>query len=158
MIKESKTKVEISVLAPINTSALALRLGIALLAGIIVGIERELRGKAAGLRTYMLVCLGAAFFVLVPIQLGVMYQSADAFSRIIQGIITGIGFIGGGVILHRSRDAARSAVVQGLTSAATIWVAAALGIAAGCGLWELTLIGAGITLFILRVVKQLEPT
>lgn len=147
---------EISALAPIDWGELAVRLGVALLAGAIIGLERELKGKAAGLRTYMLVSLGAAFFVLIPIQLDAVRQSAEAFSRIMQGIIVGIGFVGGGIILHRSRDRSDDLLVKGVTSAAAIWIAAALGTAAGSGLWELALIGAGISLFILLVLKQLE--
>lgn len=147
---------EISSLAPIDWGELAARLGVALLAGAIIGLERQLKRKAAGLRTYMLVSLGAAFFVLIPIQLDAVRQSAEAFSRVMQGIIAGIGFVGGGVILHRSRDRSDDTIVKGVTSAAAIWMAAALGTAAGCGLWELALIGAGISLFVLRVLKQLE--
>lgn len=73
-----------------------------------------------------------------------------------QGIIVGIGFVGGGVILHRSRDRSDDSTVKGVTSAAAIWIAAALGTAAGCGLWQLALIGARISLFVLWVLKQLE--
>lgn len=148
---------EVAALAPINGWGLARRLGVALLVGAVVGLERETQGKSAGLRTYMLVSLGTAFFILVPIQLGVVYQSADAFSRIIQGIVSGIGFIGGGVILHRFRQGAQDGVVRGLTSAAAIWMVAALGVAAGCGLWVMALVGSGLTLFILRVLRQVEP-
>lgn len=147
---------EDSLLAPVGLLELLIRLGVALLAGGIIGLERQLKRKAAGLRTYMLVSLGAAFFVLVPIQLDLVQQNADAFSRVMQGIIVGIGFVGGGVILHPSTERAGGAVVLGMTSAAAVWVAAALGTAAGCGLFELALIGAGISLFVLQVLKQVE--
>lgn len=146
---------EVPALAPINDWELIGRIGVALLVGGVLGFEREVKGKPAGLRTYMLVSLGAAFFVLVPIQLGVFRQSAEAFSRVLQGIIAGIGFVGGGAILHRSRSSANDAV-KGLTSATAIWVAAGLGIAAGCGVWKLALIGAGVSLIILRLLKRLE--
>lgn len=132
------------------------RLGVALLVGIVIGLDRELRKKAAGLRTYMLVSFGAAVFVLVPIQLGIVQESVETLSRVIQGIITGIGFVGGGVILQRPRDNSEKSPVQGLTSATAIWTTAALGIAAGCGLWQLSLIGVGISFFILRVLKRVE--
>lgn len=143
-------------LAPVSWQGLAARLGLALLSGAILGLERELKGKSAGLRTYMLVSLGASFFILIPIQLDAVRQNADAFSRVMQGIITGIGFVGGGVILHRSRNNGEDPTVKGVTSAAAIWIAAALGTAAGCGLWELALMGAAISFFVLRVLKRLE--
>lgn len=133
----------------IDWLTLFLRLGCALLSGAIIGLERETKQKPAGLRTNMLVSLGAALFVLVPIQLGAAQQSADALSRTIQGIITGVGFIGAGTIFRDSK-------VEGLTSAAATWVAAALGIAAGCGFWILGIAGAVITWLVLRVVKKLE--
>lgn len=147
---------EVPALAPINDWELVVRISMALLVGGFLGLEREVRGKPAGLRTYMLVSVGAAFFVLVPIQLDAFRQSADAFSRVVQGIIAGIGFVGGGVILHRSRSSSDNITVKGLTSATAIWVAAGLGIAAGCGVWKLALIGAGVTLLILRLLKAVE--
>lgn len=143
-------------LAPVQWQELIIRLAMALLAGAILGLDRQLKQKTAGLRTYMLVSLGAAYFILIPIQLGVVRQSAEAFSRVLQGIIAGIGFVGGGVILHQSRQRLAETTVRGVTSASAIWIAAALGTAAGCGLWEFTLIGAGISVFILNVVKRLE--
>jgi putative Mg2+ transporter-C (MgtC) family protein len=150
---------ETTSLAPVAEWELTARLGVALLAGVVLGLERELKGKSAGLRTYMLVSFGAAIFMLIPIQLGVVQQDGEAFSRVIQGIIAGIGFIGGGTILQRSRnrtDDDAAAAIQGLTSAAAIWVTAALGVASACGLWQFALGSAGVTLFILRVVKRVE--
>mgnify|MGYP002784390910 CR=1 FL=1 len=148
---------EITSLAPVTEWELIARLGVALLVGVILGLERELKGKSAGLRTYMLVSFGVAIFMLIPIQLGVVQQDGDAFSRVIQGIIAGIGFIGGGTILQRSRNRTdETAAIQGLTSAAAIWVTAALGVASACGLWQFALGSAGVALFILRVVKRVE--
>lgn len=135
--------------APISWQNIALRLGIALLAGAIIGLERETKSKPAGLRTNMLVSFGSALLVLVPIQIGAAQQNLDVLGRAISGVITGVGFIGGGTILRESR-------VKGLTSAAATWVSAALGITAGCGLWILSLIGALITWIILRLFDKWE--
>lgn len=135
--------------APINWLNILLRLGIALLVGAIIGLERETKSKPAGLRTNMLVSFGSALVVLVPIQIGAAEQNLDTLGRAISGAISGIGFIGGGTILRESR-------VKGLTSAAAIWVSAALGIAVGCGLWDLGLIGASITWIVLRLVHKWE--
>lgn len=134
-----------------------LRLGIALLVGGIIGLEREIKDKPAGLRTFMLVSFGAALFVLIPILLGDTQRSDDALARVIQGITAGIGFVGGGVILRESQPQPEGTRIRGLTSAAAIWVAAALGTAAGCGLWKLSVIAAVLTLMVLKVVKKLEP-
>ncbi len=126
-----------------------LRILCTLIVGAIIGAERESKNKPAGLRTNMLVCLGAAMFVLVPIQTGMVQASTDALSRVIQGVVTGVGFVGAGTILRDTR-------VRGLTSAAATWVAASLGVAVGCGLWQLGLMGAAIAWLILRVVEKVE--
>ena len=130
--------------APLDWLNISLRLGIALLTGAIIGLERETKSKPAGLRTNMLVSFGSALIVLVPIQIGAAEQNLDILGRVISGVISGVGFIGGGTILRESK-------VKGLTSAAASWVSAALGITAGCGLWLLGLIGALITWIILRL-------
>ncbi|MGB3265984.1 MAG: MgtC/SapB family protein [Microcoleus sp.] len=129
---------------------------LALLVGGMIGWERELRNKPAGLRTHMLVSMGAALFVLIPLAISKNENSLDAIDRVIQGIAAGIGFLGGGEILRESQQEAGKPEVHGLTSAAAIWVSAALGTAAGCGLWQLALIGAFMSLFVLRVIKELE--
>lgn len=147
---------EITSLAPVTEWELIVRLGVALLVGAILGLEREVKGKPAGLRTYMLVSFGTALFMVIPIQLGVVKQDGEAFSRVIQGITAGIGFIGGGTILQRTRIRTNDEAVKGLTSAAAIWVTAALGVASACGLWKLALVGAGVSLLILLVVKKVE--
>lgn len=126
--------------------------------GAIIGFDRQLKNKPAGLRTHMLVSFGSALFVLVPLQIGTAEQSAEGLSRVIQGITTGVGFLGAGEILRESQQKSQEMVViRGLTSAAAIWVSAALGIAAGCGLWQLSLMGAVLSLLVLRFVKKLEP-
>lgn len=141
-----------------NWGGLLFRLGLALLAGGAIGWERQRRRKAAGLRTHMLVGLGSALFILVPITVS---DSADSVSRAIQGIATGVGFLGAGEILRRDRRTLRhqgDQEIKGLTSAASVWVTAALGITAGAGLWELTLLGTLCTLVTLIVVKRLEES
>ena len=135
--------------APIGWQGILLRLGIALVVGTIISLERETKHKPAGLRTNMLVSFGSALIVLVPIEIGAAQKNVDVLGRAISGVITGIGFIGGGTILHESR-------VKGLTSAAAIWVSAALGITVGCGLWLLGLVGALVTWIILRLFSKWE--
>jgi putative Mg2+ transporter-C (MgtC) family protein len=102
----------------------------------------------------MLVGLGAALFVLVPLAIGGPDQGSDV-SRAIQGVATGVGFLGAGEILHYSRHP-DGVKVKGLTSAASIWVTAALGIAAAYGMWQLGLLGALLTLLVLVGAKWLE--
>ncbi|MBW4564212.1 MAG: MgtC/SapB family protein [Mojavia pulchra JT2-VF2] len=132
------------------------RLCMALLSGSIIGLERQLRHKAAGLRTHMLVSLGSALFTLIPLHIVGLEPSADALSRVIQGIAAGIGFLGAGEILRESSQQSQRPEIHGLTSAAAVWVSAALGIAAGCGLWQLGLIGALLTFVVLNIFKKLE--
>lgn len=139
---------------PAGWEAIVLRLAAAAVIGSVLGLNRELHGKPAGVRTNALVCLGAALFTLGG--LGISREpagfNADALSRVIQGIVTGIGFLGAGVIL---RDAA-GRQVQGLTTSATIWVAAALGIICGAGLWLLAGCGFALSLVLLILHYPLE--
>ncbi|TAD79075.1 MAG: MgtC/SapB family protein [Oscillatoriales cyanobacterium] len=121
------------------------RLGLAILVGATIGIDRQLRHKPAGIRTHMLVSIGAALFALIPLELG---ASIEAVSRSIQGVATGVGFLGAGEIL---RQKGKTEKVKGLTSAAAIWVAAALGFAAGCGLWALATWGSLLVFLVLRL-------
>ncbi len=110
-------------------SVFALRLAAAMLAGGLIGLERELSNKSAGLKTNMLVSIGACIYVLINLSL-VESQGAGDPTRIIGQIVTGIGFLGGGVILHRGLN------VHGLTTAATIWCSAAVGCLAGLGMFK----------------------
>ncbi|MEH2356478.1 MgtC/SapB family protein [Nostoc sp.] len=135
---------------------ISFRLCIALLIGAIIGLERQIRRKPAGLRTHMLVSLGSALFTLIIMQIGGLQSSPDALSRVIQGIATGIGFLGAGEIVRQSSQESQQLEIHGLTSAAAIWVSSALGIAAGCGLWQLGLISAMLTFLILNVFKRFE--
>ncbi|MEG4089420.1 MgtC/SapB family protein [Microcoleus sp. Pol12B4] len=142
--------------SPDNWLGILLRLCLAMFVGGIIGWERQLRNKPAGLRTHMLVSMGSALFVLMPLAMGKNENGGDAVARVIQGIAAGIGFLGGGEILRQNQEQIGKVEVHGLTSAAAIWVSAALGTAAGCGLWQLSLIGALMSLFVLRVIKELE--
>ncbi|MBG1243637.1 MgtC/SapB family protein [Nostoc sp. NZL] len=135
---------------------MSFRLGIALLIGAIIGLDREIRRKPAGLRTHMLVSFGSAIFILIIMQTGGLQDTTDALSRVIQGIATGVGFLGAGEIVRQSPQESQRLEIHGLTSAAAIWVSAALGIAAGCGLWQLGLIGSLLTLVVLNIFKRLE--
>jgi putative Mg2+ transporter-C (MgtC) family protein len=114
-----------------NAARIVLRLGIAALLGGLLGLQRESHGKSAGIRTHMLVAMGAALFVLVPLQSGA--DAADV-SRVVQGLVAGVGFLGAGTILKNAgtRDTPDNRV-HGLTTAAGIWFTAAIGLAAGMG-------------------------
>ena len=125
------------------------RLALATGFGALIGFDREYSKKAAGLRTNMLVALGAAMFVVAPIQSGMAESDVNTMGRVIQGIVTGVGFVGAGSILQEDR-------VRGLTSATAVWISASAGVAAGLGLWEVGLIGIGFALIILRVIKWAE--
>jgi putative Mg2+ transporter-C (MgtC) family protein len=117
-----------------------------------IGLNRELTRKPAGLRTHALVALGSALATVSALQLGGPVDAhADAVSRVIQGVIAGIGFLGGGVILHtEGRN------VVGLTTAATIWVAAALGISCAVGEWRVAGSAVLIALAVLVVGRGVE--
>ena len=124
------------------------RLLLAAVLGGVLGYEREHQGKAAGIRTHMLVAIGAALFVLVPQQGGMLI--ADQ-SRVIQGIVTGIGFLGAGAIIkHRSEDD-----VKGLTTAAGVWLTAAIGIACGLGRESTAILSTALALIVLAIMPRL---
>jgi putative Mg2+ transporter-C (MgtC) family protein len=131
-----------------EVTQIILRLALAALLGGLLGYEREHAGKAAGVRTHMLVALGSAFFVLVPAQVGI--TSGD-LSRVLQGVITGVGFLGTGTILKGSRKGE----IHGLTTAAGIWFTAAVGIAAGLGREASAVLGTLLALLILTIVPNL---
>lgn len=125
------------------------RLVVAAVLSGIIGIQRERAGKPAGLRTHMLVAIGAAMFVLAATESGM--PTAEA-SRIIQGVATGIGFIGAGAIL-KGKDEQE---ITGLTTAAGIWMTAAVGVTAALGLWGLATVSVLMSWLILSVVGALE--
>jgi putative Mg2+ transporter-C (MgtC) family protein len=125
----------------------AARLVAATLIGSVVGLDREIRHKPAGLKTHALVALGAA---LVTVVAGTLSDSA-AVSRVIQGIIAGVGFLGGGAILKGTDE-----LVTGLTTAASIWLVASLGIACGAGEWMVAVIALVIALIVLVLGNAAE--
>lgn len=121
---------------------IVVRLGMAGLLGGLLGWEREHAGKAAGVRTHMLVAMGAALFVLVAQQVGI--APADN-SRVLQGVIAGVGFLGAGTILKGDAESQ----VKGLTTAAGIWLTAAIGVAAGLGREATALLSTLLALLVL---------
>jgi putative Mg2+ transporter-C (MgtC) family protein len=132
----------------LSTGEIMARLGAATLVGAIIGLDRELQHKAAGLRTQALVALGCSTATLVISELASLGEGYDvsAISRVIQGVLTGIGFLGGGAILRGWNDHQ----VQGLTTAASIWISATLGLACGVGLWRLALVVMVLALAVLH--------
>ena len=126
-----------------------IRLMAATLLGAIVGIQRERAGKPAGVRTHILVTLGTTVFILACSGVG---MSSDGLSRVIQGIITGIGFLGAGSILKLNEEL----VIQGLTTAAGVWMKAAIGVAVGLGSLGVALLSTLFTLIILMLAGPYE--
>ena len=120
-----------------------IRLIVALFLGGLIGWEREKKGRSAGLRTHILVTTGSALVMLMGVYLG------DA-ARIAAGVITGIGFLGGGAIIQSQQD------TRGMTTAASIWISAGIGLAAGCGYYSAAIFGTIVTLFTLAVLKKIE--
>ncbi len=135
---------------------IALRLSAAAAAGVLLGINRDLRGKPIGARTLGLVGLGSATAAVSAIQFPGMAENPDAASRVVQGILqgimAGISFIGAGVIL---RDSSKGRV-EGLTTAATVWVTAALGIACGLAAWRSAVLAIAIALVLLVGMAWIE--
>lgn len=126
-----------------------LRLLVAAGLGAVIGLEREFRQKPAGLRTNMLIAVGSALFTTVSIALASEYGSGSP-DRIAAQIVTGIGFLGGGAILRSGTN------VHGMTTAATIWVNAAIGMAAGTGAYAMAAAATFITLVVLLVLPPVE--
>jgi putative Mg2+ transporter-C (MgtC) family protein len=130
----------------------ALRLTAATAAGLAVGLNRELHHKPTGMRTMGLVALASALVTMASMDFTAGLMDLNAISRVIQGVLTGIGFIGAGVIL---RDA-ETKEVSGLTTAATVWLTAALGIVCGLGAWKVALLASAITLLLLMFGGRTE--
>ncbi len=126
------------------------RVAIAALLGGILGYERERKGRSAGVRTHMLVAVGAALFVIGPQQAG---MEIGDLSRVLQGVVQGIGFLGAGAILVRSAQRQ----VEGLTTAANIWATAAIGVIAGLGLEATAILSTFVVYLILAAVPFILP-
>ncbi len=139
-----------------STQDIVVRLALSLAAGGIIGLERQWQQKPAGLRTHMMVGLGAAAFTLIALELhAAIVEAGSDVSRVdplrfLQGLVGGIGFLGAGTII-RDRDS-----VHGLTTAASIWVAGALGAACGGGHYVIAGVTAGLALLILLVLGAVE--
>ena len=133
---------------------IVLRLLSAVAIGCIIGVDRILHGKPTGMKTLGLVALGASLMTMASMEFATVHgkYDASAVSRVIQGVITGIGFLGAGVIVHAPGESK----VHGLTTAASIWITAALGIVCGMGSWQIAGVGLSIVLVLFLVGRPLE--
>jgi putative Mg2+ transporter-C (MgtC) family protein len=145
-----------------NDSTAALRLVVAVGLGAVLGLERELRGQTAGLRTHMLVSLGACLYTVASIWAVLQHSDAEALAQGVNGgvrgdptriasqVVVGIGFLGGGAILHHG------ATVRGLTTAANLWVTASVGLSAGLGFFTAASVATVLSLLALAGLRPLE--
>jgi putative Mg2+ transporter-C (MgtC) family protein len=134
-----------------QATRLVLRLLVAGVMGALIGYDREKNASPAGFRTHILVALGAALFVIVPVQTGF---GSDDVSRVVQGLVAGIGFLGAGAILKQDT----SMTVRGLTTAASIWLTAAIGIAAGLGQLLTAVVATVFGLVVLGLLPKVDPS
>ena len=132
-----------------DLNIIILRLFIAVVCGTVIGLEREMRDKAAGLRTHILVCLGACLFGMLGLALIAEYKGADIL-RLAQGLLVGIGFLGAGVIVREG------ASIRGLTTAAGIWVMGAIGLAVGVGCYQIALVGTIFGFLTITLFSRIE--
>jgi putative Mg2+ transporter-C (MgtC) family protein len=139
---------------PLDASDIALRLTAAVAVGAALGIDRDLERKPIGARTLALVSLGAAALAVATVNIPGLFENKDALSRVVQGLIqgvmAGIGFIGAGVVIRKPEVE----LVKGLTTAATVWMAAALGVACGLGQWLVVGFATLLSLIVLVVLKH----
>ncbi|MCF7873929.1 MAG: MgtC/SapB family protein [Candidatus Omnitrophica bacterium] len=135
-----------------NILTTAFRLILAFILGSVIGYERERKKRRAGLRTHILVCVGSALIMLVSLYVYHLYGESVAIdpTRIAAGVVTGIGFLGAGTIIRSSEG------VKGLTTAASIWLASAIGLAVGCGFISAALIATFLVYLILSFLKRIE--
>ena len=131
-----------------DLTRICLRLTVALLLGALLGYERESIGASAGLRTHMLVALGSALFMVIPHQAGMQIEDV---SRVMQGVTAGIGFLGAGAIIKLKDES-----IKGLTTAAGIWLTAAVGVAAGMGLEATAVVSAAFGWIVLALVRRVQ--
>jgi len=129
-----------------------IRLFLSLVLGGLIGLERQLHRHAAGLRTHILVCLGSCLIMLTSLHVFDIYKDKVPLdpARIAAGVITGIGFLGAGAII-REREG-----IKGLTTAASLWVAAGIGLAVGCGFWKAGVFTTALSLIALLLLRQIE--
>lgn len=136
----------------LDTSTVLIRLILSFVFGGIIGLEREKKGRSAGLRTHILVCMGSGLIMLVSLYVFDIYAGRAPVdpSRIAAGVVTGIGFLGAGTIITNRGGA------KGLTTAASIWVSSAIGLAVGCGFISAALFTTIITFITLAFLKHIE--
>lgn len=130
-----------------DVTVIVVRLTVAAVLGGLLGYERETKGASAGLRTHMLVSVGSALFILIPLQAGMQVQD---LSRVLQGVTAGIGFLGAGAILKQKEQND----IKGLTTAASVWMTAAIGVAAGMGREGTAVLSALFGVVILAIVRS----
>jgi len=135
--------------SPEQLATLTIRLVLAMILGSVIGIQRERSGKPAGVRTHILVALGSTSLVIAPMEFG---MDSEGLSRVIQGLVTGIGFLGAGAILKLEEKRE----VEGLTTAAGIWMTAAIGLALGLGRLGLALVSTALTWITLALIGKFE--
>jgi len=137
----------------VSSADIIIRLVLAFVLGGVIGIEREKKRRTAGLRTHVLVSMGSCLIMLTSIHIFDIYKGLAALdpARIAAGVVTGIGFLGGGAIIRSSHD------VRGLTTAATIWVSAGIGLTAGAGFYLAAVVATLLSLVALVVLKKVEP-
>lgn len=133
-----------------SIASATLRLLLALLAGGLIGLEREVRRQTAGLRTHILICLGSCLLMILSIWMGRSFGPAGDAGRIAAQVVSGIGFLGAGAFIKIGNN------VKGMTTAASIWTVSAIGLAIGAGMWEIALVAFGIALFTLTTLEAVE--
>jgi len=124
----------------------------AFILGAVIGLEREKKGRSAGLRTHILVCMGSCLIMLVSLYMYELFKDKATLdpARIAAGVVTGIGFLGAGTII-RSQEG-----IRGLTTAASIWISSAIGLAVGCGFYEVALFSTFLAFLTLAFLKKIE--
>lgn len=131
-----------------TTTVIVVRLFTAMVLGGMLGLERESKGRAAGLKTHILVSIGSALFVMAPLLMGI---APGDVTRVMQGIVSGIGFLGAGAIIKLERDER----IEGLTTAAGIWMVSAVGMAAGMGMEVMALATTLIALAVVNTIPRI---